>query len=122
MSFEREIRPAYVGEKRPDEAVELPPPPGQGPVILTALAVGILLMGVQLWLLTVSLELYLSGEGGRIWQSALLSGAIFLGGFLMLWLLRRRPSVPRITASEPPRFADEAPGRPRPAPPEDVTR
>lgn len=93
--------PAYVGYKQPDELVDQPPPPGQMPVIVTALAIGVLLMGVQLWLLTVALELFLAGEGEEIWQIALVSGAIFLGGMLMLWLLRRRPGVRLPSPGEP---------------------
>jgi len=50
-------------------------------------------MGIQLWLLTVALELYLGGNGGQVWQLALVSGVIFLGGWAMLRLLRRRPRV-----------------------------
>jgi hypothetical protein len=65
--------------------------PGIGPIILAGLAIGILLMGTQLWMLTVALELYLAGEGGRIWQIAIISGGIFVGGLLMLWLLAHRP-------------------------------
>ena len=68
-----------------------PPPPGQLPIVLAGLSVGVLLMGVQLWLLTVALDLYLAGQGGRIWLLALVSGLIFVGGLLVLWLLRRRP-------------------------------
>ena len=67
--------------------------PGQGPIILAGLAIGIMMMGVQLWLLTVALDLYLGGAGERIWLLALISGAIFLGGLLMLWLLKHRPRV-----------------------------
>ena len=74
------------------------PPPGQMGVVLAGLAIGVLLLGIQLWLLTVALELYLSGEGGRVWQAALISGAIFLGGIGMLWVIRRRPSVRRTSA------------------------
>jgi hypothetical protein len=83
--------PAVVGRMRPDEAVDAPPPPGQGPLALVGLTIGLLLMGMQLWLLTIALELYLGGSGGIIWQIALASGAIFGGGLLMLRRLRRRP-------------------------------
>jgi hypothetical protein len=65
--------------------------PGQLPIILAGLSVGVLLMGVQLWLLTVALDLYLAGAGGQIWLLALVSGLIFAGGLLVLWVLRRRP-------------------------------
>ncbi len=89
-------RPSYVVRLRPREAPEEPPPPGQGPVILAALAIGITLMAVQLWLLTVALELYLSGSGAEVWRLALVSGLIFVGGLLMLWLLARRPTLRRL--------------------------
>lgn len=89
-------------ERQRDEAVNLSPP-GQAPIVLAGLAIGILLLAIQLWLLTIALELYLAGEGGRVWQTALASGAIFLGGLLMLRLLRRRAGVrrtPRVGAAQ----------------------
>jgi hypothetical protein len=93
--------PAFVGHKRPDEAVSQPPPPGQMTLVLAGLAIGLLLMGIQLWLLTIALDLYLAGAGTRIWQLALTSGAIFLGGLLMLRLLGRRPRLRRLPARPP---------------------
>jgi hypothetical protein len=73
--------------------IEAPPLPGQAAVVAAALAIGILLLGVQLWILTVALDLFLGGRRGQLWQLALASGLIFLGGLLVLWVLRRRPSV-----------------------------
>lgn len=64
------------------------PPPGRMAVVLTGLALGILLLGIQLWLLTIALDRYLAGEGGNIWALALISGLVFLGGLLGLRLLR----------------------------------
>jgi hypothetical protein len=63
--------------------------------VAAGLAVGVLLLGVQLWLLTVALDLYLGGQGGQVWSLALVSGLIFLGGLAVLWTLRRRPRVAR---------------------------
>lgn len=77
-----------------------PPAPGQAALVMAALLIGLLLMALQLWLLTVALELYLSGAGGQVWQLALTSGAIFLGGLAILQVLRRRPEVRRVVASE----------------------
>jgi hypothetical protein len=71
------------------------PPPGQLAVVMAALMLGLLLMGIQLWLLTVALELYLSGHGPQVWLLALVSGLIFVGGLLVLNVLRRRPRLPR---------------------------
>jgi hypothetical protein len=67
--------------------------------VAAGLAIGILLMGMQLWLLTIALELYLGGHGGDVWSLALTSGLIFLGGLGMLWLLRR-PRVARSTVTD----------------------
>jgi hypothetical protein len=99
MSMPTRDGPAFVGRKRPDETVNQPPPPGQMTLILAGLAIGLMLMGIQLWLLTIALDLYLAGAGARIWQLALVSGAIFLGGLLMLRLLGRRPHVRRTTSN-----------------------
>ena len=101
MSVPTEPGPAYIGRMRSDQAVSQPPPPGQMALVLAGLAIGLLMMGIQLWLLTIALDLYLAGAGARIWQLALLSGAIFAGGLLMLRLLNRRPRVRRTTASQP---------------------
>ena len=93
-------RPPNNTGRPADNAADRPPAPGQTAVVLAALTIGILLMGIQLWLLTVALELYLSGVGDRVWQLALLSGAIFLGGLAILRLLHRRPQVRRVVPSE----------------------
>jgi hypothetical protein len=69
------------------------PPPGQLAVVMAALMIGLLLMGTQLWLLTVALELYLGGHGREVWLLALVSGAIFAGGLTMVRLLGRRPRM-----------------------------
>jgi hypothetical protein len=83
-----------VGVKRPDPLVDRQPPPGQMPVVMAALYNGLVLMAVQLWLLTVALELFMSGAGHRAWDLTAASGVIFLGGLLVLWLLRARPGNP----------------------------
>ena len=84
----------YAASDRLAEAFERTPPPGQQAVVLAALMIGLLLMGIQLWLLTVALELYLAGAGRQGWLLALVSILIFLGGVLMLRLLGRRPRAP----------------------------
>jgi hypothetical protein len=99
MSMPTRDEPAFVGRMRSDEAVSHPPPPGQMTLILAGLMIGLLLMGIQLWLLTIALDLYLAGAGTQIWQLALLSGGIFLGGLLMLRLLSRRPRVRRTSVA-----------------------
>lgn len=43
---------------------------------------------MQLWLLTVALELALGGRGQDVWQPALASGAIVVGGLAALRLVR----------------------------------
>lgn len=87
-------RVAGLGPDDVDELVPRTPPPGQQAIVLAALMIGLLLMGIQLWLLTVALELYLAGAGRQGWLLALVSGLIFLGGLLVLRLLARRPKLP----------------------------
>lgn len=77
------------------EDVERKPPLGQVAVVLMALVIGILLMGIQLWLLTVALDLYLAGNGTYLWLVAIISGVVFLGGLLMLRVLGHQPPTPR---------------------------
>lgn len=77
-----------------------PPIPGQRQLVLAGLAVGILMVGIQLWLLTVALELLLGGHGETVWICAAISGVVFAGGLLMQWVLMRRPQVHRLTTDE----------------------
>ena len=70
-------------------------PPGRAALSAAALVIGLLLMALQLWLLTVALDLFQSGRGTDVWPLALISGCIFGGGLSMLWLLRRRPGIRR---------------------------
>jgi hypothetical protein len=65
------------------------PPPGQTAVVLAGVTIGALLMGIQLWLLTVALDLYLGGAGDSVWPLVVVSGLVFLGGILALFLLSR---------------------------------
>jgi hypothetical protein len=84
-----------IGRNDTRRAIDLltAPPPGQSAVLGAGLALGLLLLAVQLWLLTIALELYLGGQGARVWSLAFISGLIFLGGLGMLWVLRRRPHL-----------------------------
>ncbi len=74
--------------------------PGQLDIVTAALVVGFLLLGIQLWLLTVALDMYLSGAGRDLWGLVAGSGVIFLGGVGVVWLLGRRPRVQHVTTDE----------------------
>jgi hypothetical protein len=74
-----------------DVVIDRSPPPGRQAMLLAALIIGMLLMGIQLWLLTIALDLYLGGAGRQVWLLSLSSGLIFLGGVLVWRLLARRP-------------------------------
>ncbi len=76
-------------------SVEHGPPPGRVAILMTALVIGILLMGIQLWLLTIALDLYLAGGSTSIWLLVLISGLVFLGGVLVWRVLRRGPRSTR---------------------------
>ncbi|HLH62945.1 MAG TPA: hypothetical protein VKV20_14785 [Ktedonobacteraceae bacterium] len=73
--------------------IERRPPLGQVAVVLMGLAIGILLLGIQLWLLTTALDLYLAGQGTYMWLLALISGLVFVGGLLVLRMLARHPHL-----------------------------
>jgi hypothetical protein len=59
--------------------------------VLLGLSIGILLLSVQLWLLTLAFNLYLAGRRWETLLAAVISGLIFLGGLFMLRLLRHLP-------------------------------
>ena len=69
------------------------PPAGRSAMFMAGLAIGIMLMGIQLWLLTLALELYLSGDTVNTWLLVLISGLVFLGGIWLLRLLSRHPHI-----------------------------
>jgi hypothetical protein len=71
------------------QTIRRAPAPGQAAVLLAGLAIGALLMSVQLWLLTVALDLYLGGSENGIWPLAVISGLVFLGGILAASLIGR---------------------------------
>ena len=64
------------------------PPPGKRALVLAAAMLGALMLALQLWLLSTALDLLLSGDGGRVWQLAVVSVAVFAGGLLALVLTR----------------------------------
>lgn len=91
--MKREPRPVdYLADQRPDYSTgRTPPPPGRQAILLASLTVGALLLAMQLWLLTVALELYLGGDDDSgIWVLAGFSGLIVLGGAFVLRMLARR--------------------------------
>lgn len=69
--------------------------PGRQALLMAALALGLLMLGIQLWLLTVALDLYLEGEGERIWGLAVVSGIVFVGGLLSTRVFSRRSKIER---------------------------
>ncbi len=75
---------------RADQQANITTTPGQQAIVLAALFIGLLLLGVQLWLLTVALDLYLSGVVGPIWSLPVISGLIFLGGLFVLRVLKKQ--------------------------------
>jgi hypothetical protein len=71
--------------------MERTPLAGRSAMGMAGLAIGILLLGLQLWLLTLALDLYLSGLTQNTWQLVLISGLVFLGALLPLRLLSQQP-------------------------------
>jgi len=62
-----------------------------------AMALIALLLVVQMWLLTATLEAYLSGHSEPIFPAALISGLIFAGCFGLFLFIRRIDANVRIT-------------------------
>jgi hypothetical protein len=64
-------------------------------LVMFGLSIGVLLMTLQLWLLTLAFDLYSSGNRTQTVVIACISGLVFAGGVLMLRLLDRgRPREP----------------------------
>lgn len=68
--------------------------PGRRALLLAAVLIGVLLLAIQLWLLTIALDLFLGGRGGEIWSLVIISGLIFAGG-VAAYVVLRRSSPPR---------------------------
>lgn len=83
-------RGSRLAQNIPDHEIHRPTP-GQSVIIGLGLSIGILLMAMQLWLLTLAFDLYLSDEPERIIALAAISGLVFLGGLFMLRFLDRKP-------------------------------
>lgn len=62
-------------------------------LVMLGLSIGLLLMVLQLWLLTLAFDLYSSGNRVQTLVIACISGFVFLGGVGMLWLLGRGPHM-----------------------------
>jgi len=66
---------------------------GQAAIIMLGLTLGLIMMGIQLWLLTLAFDLFRSGDRTQTLVVAIFSGVVFLGGVLMLRFLDRGPRV-----------------------------
>ena len=64
-------------------------PHGVEAVVATLVVIGVVLLAIQLWLLTVALDIYLAGNRGQLWVLAVLSGLVFLGGLAAVRLIGR---------------------------------
>jgi hypothetical protein len=85
------MRTAFPGgQERHKTAVA---PPGEGVLLSAAVAMGILLMGMQLWILTVALEQFERHHYREVYALTGFSALIFAGGVAILWMLRRTPRV-----------------------------
>lgn len=72
-------------------------------VMDAAIALDAILLIVQMWVLTASLEAYLSGHTGVALPAALVSGALLLGCWLLYLFVRRvdRESREESAAADP---------------------
>ncbi|GCE03384.1 hypothetical protein KDAU_07130 [Dictyobacter aurantiacus] len=52
-------------------------------MLLAGLIIGIILLGIQLWMLTVALNQYLQGQTTGSWQLVIISGLVLIGGIIV---------------------------------------
>lgn len=64
------------------------PSPGSTTLVMLGLSMGVVLMAIQLWLLTLAFNLFLLGDRKGTLVAAVVSGFVFLGGLAMLRVLR----------------------------------
>ena len=70
--------------------MRLTPPRERGKTVMdAAIALDAILLIVQMWVLTASLEAYLAGHTGVALPAALVSGALLLGCWLLYLFVRR---------------------------------
>lgn len=91
----RSPTPAF--REQPKRAI---PPPGEAGLVGAALMIGIVLLALQLWILTVTLEEFQRHNDQRTYLLAGISALIFAGGLAVRWLLKRTPSVRRTSVSK----------------------
>lgn len=89
MKDRRTLRPIRTVLSETTGETEHTPPSGLVAIVTAGFVIGILLMGIQLWLLTLALDFYLSGHTDGSWGILLVSGCIFLGGLFILKVLAR---------------------------------
>ncbi len=69
--------------------------PGREAMVMAAAMIGVLMLGLQLWLLTVALDMFLSANQNELWVLSAGSGIVFLGGAVAFWMLLGRRSLRR---------------------------
>jgi hypothetical protein len=88
-------RPTWPAERDGDAMLSRDPEPerqaphGVEALVATLVAIGVVLLAIQLWLLTVALDIYLAGNRGDLWVLAVLSGLVFLGGLAAVRVIGR---------------------------------
>jgi hypothetical protein len=90
MRDRRTLRPIQEISSETTSETEHTPPSGLVAIVTAGLAIGIVLVGIQLWLLTIALDFYLSGHTDGSWGLLLISGCVFLGGLLLMAILARQ--------------------------------
>jgi hypothetical protein len=83
-----------------EQARRATPPPGEAGLVGAALLIGILLLALQLWILTIALEEFQRHNDQRIYILAAISALIFAGGLAVRWLLKRTPRIRRTSVSK----------------------
>ncbi|GLV56789.1 hypothetical protein KDH_36280 [Dictyobacter sp. S3.2.2.5] len=79
----------YINSETTGEVVHAPPH-GRLAMLLAGLIIGIILLGIQLWMLTVALNQYLQGQTTGSWQLVVVSGLVLIGGIIVWRVMDRQ--------------------------------
>ena len=90
MIAEQRRQQHLIASETTGEVVQAPPH-GRSAMLLAGVIIGVLLVGVQLWMLTVALNLFLLGQTSGAWELVLISGLVFLGGVVVWRVMDRQP-------------------------------
>ncbi len=77
----------------PETEADRPQRPGRQALLLAAATIGLVMLALQLWFLTIALDLFYLREQSGAWALAVLSGLVYVGGLLALGMFEKSRRV-----------------------------